>query len=151
MRTDWRNFALAALVGALLVVAWPSERRAGAAGSTDSNPEMIAVTGEYGNGTTVLYVIDTKTRNLAVYRALNGTGVELIGARRIAHDLQLLTFNDRTRDGFSPLELEAKYERWRSGRGEAPGTPTPSTETPATEGDGAAPKPAKEEPAKEVK
>ena len=52
---------------------------------------MIAVTGSYGVGTSVLYVIDTHTRQLAVYEARGGSPdsakLFLVGARRI--DLEL--------------------------------------------------------------
>ena len=81
--------------------------------STDNNGDMIAVTGEYGNGTTVLWVIDTNSKQLAAYRSINCSTIELVGARRIEHDLKLMTYRDRTAEGMSPPELRRKYLNYR--------------------------------------
>lgn len=66
--------------------------------TADGNRDVIAVTGEYGQGTSVLYVIDTKRRQLAVYEARGGTQSKLsfVAARRIDLDLQLVGFNDES-------------------------------------------------------
>lgn len=69
----------------------------------------MAVTGTYGSGASVLYVIDTKTRHLAVYRATNGSHLEFIAARDINYDLRLDEWNDRTESGYSPKELRKAY------------------------------------------
>ena len=50
---------------------------------------MIAVTGTYGSGASVLYLIDTRTRHMAVYKVDNGRKLELVAARNIAFDLNL--------------------------------------------------------------
>lgn len=59
---------------------------------------IIAVTGSYGVGTSVLYVIDTNKNQLAVYEARGGSPsaarLFLVGARRIDLDLQLEGYND---------------------------------------------------------
>ncbi|MBL8750881.1 MAG: hypothetical protein JNK78_17100 [Planctomycetes bacterium] len=61
---------------------------------------FLAVTGSYGVGTSVVYVIDTVNRQLAVYEARGGSAeqrrVVLVGARRIDLDLQLEGYNDRS-------------------------------------------------------
>ena len=62
-------------------------------GTAAQGDGIIAVTGSYGVGTSVLYVIDTKSKQLAVYEARGGSGngrrIYLVGARRIDLDLQL--------------------------------------------------------------
>ena len=120
---DWKTIVIAALIGVVVVLIGSSTERAQARQAADSNSEMIAITGEYGNGTSVLYVIDTKSKQLAVYRSLHGSGVELIGARRIDHDLKLLGYHDRTPASMSATELEKRYSKFREGipgAGDAP-------------------------------
>jgi hypothetical protein len=92
----------------------PAATAAGA--SSDSNQDMIAVTGVDMTGVSVLYLIDTKTKHLAVYQASGGSsgtqGLRLVGARNIALDLQLDGFNDKTETKGRPLrykDLEKKF------------------------------------------
>ena len=118
-KIDWKSLVIGGLIVALVVLAWRSETIA-STGGVDNNGEMIAVTGQDGNGTSVLYVIDTKSKSLAVYRSVNGTGVEFVAARRIAHDLKLVAYRDRTPEEFHPLNLEKGYRRFAEGR------PTPA-------------------------
>jgi hypothetical protein len=77
----------------------------GAASATNG---MIAVTGSYGVGTSVLYVIDTNTKQLAVYEARGGSPdaakLFLVGARRIDLDLQLRGYNDLSEHSYEQLE-----------------------------------------------
>jgi hypothetical protein len=79
----------------------------GGGGSSSSNG-MIAVTGSYGVGTSVLYVIDTNTKQLAVYEARGGSPdsarLFLVGARRIDLDLQLRGYNDLSEYDYERLE-----------------------------------------------
>lgn len=79
-----------------------------------SNNGILAVTGSYGVGTSVLYVIDTNTKQLAVYEARGGTEsmrrLTLVGARRIDLDLRIEGYND---------ESEYSYEALRERFGEA--------------------------------
>jgi hypothetical protein len=77
-------------------------------GTSDSNDRMIAVTGVDLTGSSILYVIDTQTRQLAVYQA-NGGGsatqnVKLVGARRIDLDLQLYGYKDESEYSYEALE-----------------------------------------------
>lgn len=59
---------------------------------------FIAVTGSYGVGTSVLYVLDTEQRQLAVYEARGGSTnsrrLVFVGARRVDLDLRLEAYND---------------------------------------------------------
>ncbi len=94
--------------------------------SADSNRDMIAVTGVDVTGVSVLYLIDTKSKHLAVYQASGGSGgtqgVKLVGARDISLDLQLEGFNDKTEYKGRPLrfkDLEKRFSGLESG-GENP-------------------------------
>ncbi|MCB9908002.1 MAG: hypothetical protein H6830_09815 [Planctomycetes bacterium] len=88
--------------------------------SADSNRDMIAVTGVDITGVSVLYLVDTKTKHLAVYQASGGAGgtqgVKLVGARDISLDLQLDGFNDKTEYRGHPLKHKDLEKRF-SGQG----------------------------------
>jgi len=76
-------------------------------GASSANNGFIAVTGSYGVGTSVLYLIDTNNQQLAVYEARGGSAgnrrVVLVGARRIDLDLQLPSYNDRSEYEYGDL------------------------------------------------
>lgn len=94
-----------------------------AIGNADSNEQMIAVTGIDLTGSSILYLVDTQKKQLAIYQATGGTesmqGVKLVGARRIDLDLQLEGFNDRSQYPYE--ELEARFAKIRAGGAAAPG------------------------------
>lgn len=79
--------------------------------------DFVAVTGSYGVGTSVLYLVDTKNRQLAVYEARGGSTegrrVVLVGARKIDLDLQLEKYNDRSE--YDYRELKRMFETRSSG------------------------------------
>lgn len=79
-----------------------------AIGNADSNGTMIAVTGIDLTGSSILYLVDTERRQLAVYQASGGTdsmqGLKLVGARKIDLDLQLEGFNDKSEYSFEELQ-----------------------------------------------
>lgn len=79
--------------------------------NADSNRSMIAVTGIDLTGSSILYLIDTENRQLAVYQASGGTdsmqGIKLVGARKIDLDLKLEGYNDRSE--YTYEELEKKF------------------------------------------
>lgn len=85
--------------------------------TSDSNGQMIAVTGIDLTGSSVLYLVDTQNRQLAIYQANGGgestQGVKLIGARRIDLDLKLYGFNDKSEYSFE--ELEKRFAQARNG------------------------------------
>ena len=87
----------------------------GDAGQSGSANGFIAVTGSYGVGTSVLYVLDTVTKQLAVYEARGGSAgsrrLYLVGARKIDLDLQLQGYNDESEYEYS--ELKQLFERNR--------------------------------------
>jgi hypothetical protein len=101
----------------------------GDSGTSAAANGVIAVTGSYGVGTSVLYVIDTTTRQLAVYEARGGSPdsakVFLVGARRIDLDLQLQGYNDLSE--FDYDRLKRMFEsRERTGRDSPADSPIPT-------------------------
>ena len=76
----------------------------------DSNGAMIAVTGVDLTGSSVLYLVDTDSKQLACYQATGGSsstqGLKLIGARRIDLDLQLHGFRDKSEYSYRELEKQ---------------------------------------------
>lgn len=88
----------------------PSRAALPAIATADSNGDMIAVTGIDVTGASILYLIDTHSKQLAVYQANGGSdssqGIKLVGARRIDLDLQLEGYNDRSRYSYEELERQ---------------------------------------------
>ena len=93
-------------------------------GGAASNNGFVAVTGSYGVGTSVLYLVDTVNRQIAVYEARGGSTEQrrlvLVGARRIDLDLQLRGYNDRSEYDYRALE-----ELFQKGDRKADKQPTP--------------------------
>ncbi len=77
-------------------------------GSSSATNGFLAVTGSYGVGTSVLYLVDTQSRQMAVYEARGGAPGQrrlvLVGARRIDLDLQLRGYNDQSEYDYRALE-----------------------------------------------
>jgi hypothetical protein len=95
----------------------------GDSGQSASADGLIAVTGSYGVGTSVLYVLDAKSRQLAVYEARGGSPssrrLVFVGARRIDLDLQLEAYNDDS--DYQYRDLARRFEQ-RGRRGAADAT-----------------------------
>lgn len=89
-------------------------------GTADSNGSMIAVTGTDINGASILYLVDTESKQLAIYQAVggskNGRKIYLVGARRIDFDLQLRGYNDESE--YSWRDFSGMFDR--IGAGEDP-------------------------------
>ncbi|MEW6072278.1 MAG: hypothetical protein AB1726_06720 [Planctomycetota bacterium] len=92
-------------------------------GTADSNGTMIAVTGIDVTGGSILYLVDTQARQLAVYSATGGTsstmGVKFIGARKIDLDLRVDGYNDKS--DYTYKELAEQFSRAGAGGGAADG------------------------------
>ncbi len=92
-------------------------------GPASASNGILAVTGSYGVGTSVLYVIDTKHRQLSVYEARGGSQGTLrvvhVGSRRIDLDLQLESFNDESK--YSHSELLRLFDRRPKAKGSSQG------------------------------
>ena len=69
-----------------------------------------AATGIDVTGSSVLYLVDTERRQLAVYQAQGGTkstmNVRFVGARNIDLDLQVNGYNDKSEYSYSELAKE---------------------------------------------
>lgn len=109
---------LAALAGALLARwGWPPPVAAQAA---DSGQRYVAVTGEYQQGVSLLYVLDQKNESLAVYEAKGGAEnsrrVVLVAARDISLDTRLRGFNDES--DYTAGELRKLFESRKIPTGE---------------------------------
>jgi hypothetical protein len=102
-------FAVLAVLAVAGVAALLNSRATAQGGSSggggDANRDLIAVTGTYGSGASVLYLIDTRTRHMAVYKVDNGRKLELVAARNVTWDLNLETYNDQSEPGYGPREL----------------------------------------------
>ncbi len=85
--------------------------------TADSNGSMIAVTGLDITGGSILYLVDTESRQLAVYQATGGTastmGIKLVGARNIDLDLQVDGYNDKSE--YTYKELAEQFARAGAG------------------------------------
>lgn len=83
-------------------------RSPGGFATADSNHSMIAVTGMDVTGASILYLVDTEKKQLAIYQANGGgestQGLKLVGARRIDLDLQIEGYNDRSQYSYEALE-----------------------------------------------
>jgi hypothetical protein len=83
-------------------------------GTADSNDAMIAVTGIDVTGASILYVIDTQHRQLAVYQANGGSssmmGLTFVAGRNIDLDLQVWGYNDKSEHSFREMQEEFKKE-----------------------------------------
>lgn len=84
-------------------------------GNADSNNSMIAVTGIDVTGSSILYLVDTVNRQIAIYQASGGPkssqGIKFVGARRIDLDLQLNGLNDQSEYKYEDLEKEFAKNR----------------------------------------
>jgi len=83
-------------------------RSPGGFATADSNHSMIAVTGMDITGASILYLVDTEKKQLAIYQANGGgestQGLKLVGARRIDLDLKIEGYNDRSQYSYEDLE-----------------------------------------------
>ena len=89
---------------------------------------MIVVTGEFGMGTSVLYLVDTQQKTLLVYQAQGGSqsNLKFVAARDITYDLKVKSYNDATEAGMSVEKLE---RIWRQSHGrKRPGGVVPRSE-----------------------
>ena len=76
-------------------------------GTSDSNSQMIAVTGVDVTGGSLLYLIDTQSRHISVYTAQGGTSstsnIKWVGGRNFDLDLQVDGFNDKSELSYKEL------------------------------------------------
>ena len=129
METAWKLGRDVVLVAFVAIAAYLMGRQsvpARAGNGVDHNRDMIAVTGEFGAGTSVLYLVDTRQKTLLVYQAQGGSQSDLkfVAARNITYDLKVSSYNDATETGMSVEKLERLWRKShgrKSADGAAPG------------------------------
>ncbi|MDP7062222.1 MAG: hypothetical protein QF489_04715 [Planctomycetota bacterium] len=106
--TSFAALLCAGLLGALLVHLFTPKTVQ--AQSADGGRRYVAVTGNYMEGVSLLYVLDQETQHLAVYEARGGASnshrVQFVGARNIELDMQLDGYNDESDLTHQELEKE---------------------------------------------
>ncbi|MAG59109.1 MAG: hypothetical protein CMJ83_22715, partial [Planctomycetes bacterium] len=76
-RIDPKNVLILLLLSLFVWVAVDGSAFAGSqGGGGDHDRGLIAVTGTYGSNASALYLIDTRTRHMSVYRLENGRSLE---------------------------------------------------------------------------
>lgn len=84
--------------------------------TANSNNKMIAVTGPYQQGVSLLYLIDTESKQLAVYEARGGSRssgrINFVGARRLDLDLRLEGYHDDSEFSFADLAAQFRRTGW---------------------------------------
>ena len=79
------------------------------ASDSNSNNRFVAVTTPIGSGESALFLIDSKTEQLAVYRFLRNKGLSFMAARKIDFDLRLNGYEDHSE--YSREQLRLEYEK----------------------------------------
>ncbi len=99
--------ALIAVLFVLVIQSWTGTLASAETAMSAHN--MVAVTGRVGSDNSVLYVIDTDKKQLAVYSAFGGRRLRFIGARRIKYDFELIRYNDASAPNMSVNRLAKAY------------------------------------------
>lgn len=106
--------ALIAVLGVLAFQAWTGSEVV--AETAMNAPNMLAVTGRVGADYSVLYVIDTDKKQLAVYSAWGGRRIRFIGARRILYDFELVNYNDASPPMYQVNEMARQFRQQKEGK-----------------------------------
>ena len=112
MRIDYRTLLIVALFGLVVWQLAESRLVAGDEGDSARDLGMIAVTGTYGSGASCLYLIDSRTRHMTVYRMINGRRLELLAARNLRYDFMLDTLNDGSPEWLLPARLATSWQKF---------------------------------------
>jgi hypothetical protein len=83
--------------------------RSETASDSDSNNRFVAVTSPIGSGESVLFLIDSKTEQVAVYRYRRGKGLEFMAGRKIQYDLKISGYQDVSE--FTHGEMKRLYHK----------------------------------------
>jgi hypothetical protein len=76
---------------------------------SDSNNRFVAVTAPIGSGESVLFLIDSETEQVAVYRYQRGKGLAFLAGRKIEYDLKISGYQDISE--FSHDEMKRLYHK----------------------------------------
>lgn len=86
-----------------------SRTTATTASDSDSNQRFVAVTCPIGSGESVLFLIDSKSDQLACYRYQRRKGLEFLAGRKIDYDLRIAGYKDISK--LSRAEMKALYDK----------------------------------------
>lgn len=110
------RLVLLILVGVVGFLVGRNDRPLFADGTADSNSKMVAVAAPYQAGVSLLYVIDTQSRQLAVYEARGGSKssgrLVFVAARKIDLDLRLEGYHDDSEFSFADLAASFRKSGW---------------------------------------
>lgn len=87
-------------------------RTASYASDSNSNNRFVAVTSPIGSGESVLFVLDAKTDQLAVYQYVRRKGLRFVAGRKVDYDLKISGYQDISE--FSRNEMRRLYEKEKS-------------------------------------
>ncbi len=97
----------------------PNARPAAARGMTgsyasdsNSNNRFVAVTSPIGSGESVLFVLDAKTDQLAVYQYVRRKGLRFVAGRKVDYDLRISGYQDISE--YTRGEMRRLYEKEKS-------------------------------------
>ena len=79
------------------------------ASDSNSNNRFVAITCPVGSGESVLFVLDSKTEHLAVYKFQRDKGLKFVAGRKIDYDLKISEWKDISE--FSRNEMRRLYDR----------------------------------------
>jgi len=79
------------------------------ASDSNANNRFVAVTCPIGSGESVLFVIDAKTDQLAVYQYVRRKGLRFVAGRKVDYDLKISGYQDISE--FSRGEMRRLYEK----------------------------------------
>jgi len=84
------------------------------ASDSNSNNRFVAVTCPVGSGESVLFLIDAKNDQLAVYRYIRRKGLEFLAGRKIDIDMKIYGYKDRSEYTRDKMERMYVIERARA-------------------------------------
>ena len=79
------------------------------ASDSNSNNRFVAVTTPIGSGESVLFLIDSKTEQIALYKFDRNKGLKFLAARKIDYDLKIHGYQDMSE--FSRSDLKQAYRK----------------------------------------
>ena len=82
------------------------------ASDSNSNNRFVAVTSPVGSGESVLFLLDSESEQIAVYRFHRSKGLEFLAGRKIDYDLRITGYEDRSK--YSREDMRRLFETQRA-------------------------------------
>ena len=79
------------------------------ASDSNSNNRFVAVTTPIGSGESVLFLVDSKKEQIALYQFDRNKGLKFLAARKIDYDLMIDGYQDMSE--FTRAELKKEYQK----------------------------------------